>query len=474
MTKNATIWALLVAAMPCASAQAQCAGKTGGALRETSSVELTKHEARQVGGDLVVNLALDLSRLQVSKSQSVVLTPVVVKADSMRALPAVVVNGKQRHVLYQRLRRPATERELRRENGTQQTVSYTASTPFATWMKGAKVQLVNDSCGCGWSNLGPSAYQPITMIDPEYPLCFVTPKAETKTYALSGSAFLDFPVSRTEIYPNYRKNPRELQKIFETINTVKNDANATITHISIHGYASPESPLSNNTRLANGRAAALRDYVSQLMKLPASIFEVQATPEDWKGLRRYVADSTGISHRQEILRIIDSDMELDPKEARIKAEYPEEYRYMLQNWYPALRHSDYVVEYAVRSFSVEEAKALLHTKPQQLSLNELYLVAQTYEPGTPEYEEVFETAVRLFPDSPEANLNSANVALREDRLTDAERYLQKAGSSAAAQHARGVLAAKRQDFTTAQELFTEASRAGVKEADEALEILKGM
>lgn len=472
MTKNTPIYTALLAAMLPLAASAQCGGASGTQVKPT--IQLAKHEASQVGSDLVLNLSLDLSRLQVSKSQSVVLTPVVTKGDSLRAFPSMVVNGRQRHILYQRLRRPGEEREVKRENGTAQVLDYTATTPYADWMKGARVQLVHDSCGCGWTNLGESAYQPVTMIAPEYPLCFVTPKAEVKTYALNGSAFLDFPVNRTEIYPDYRKNPRELQKILETINTVKNDPNATITHISIHGYASPESPLSNNTRLANGRAAALRDYVCRLMQLPSSIFDVKATPEDWQGLRRYVTDSTGISHRAEILSIIDSNLELDPKEAKIKADYPEEYQYMLHTWYPALRHSDYVVQYSVRSFSVEEAKALLRTKPQQLSLNELYLVAQTYEPGSTEYEEVFQTAVRLYPESPEANLNSANVALRENRLNEAEWYLSKAGTSPTAQHARGVLAALRKDYAEAQRLFSEAAQGGVKEALESLQIVEGM
>lgn len=467
MIKHLTIYSLL-AALTATPAHAQCAE---GTAPMAQTVALTRREASQVGPDLVLRLGLDLSRLHVSKSQSVVLTPVVTKGDSLRAFPSVVVNGRQRHVLYQRLRRPASETEVVRANGTGQQLDYTAALPLAPWMHGARIQLVSDSCGCGWSNLGPSARQPVTLIDPEWPLAFVTPKAEQKSYALNGSAFLDFPVSRTEIYPDYRKNPRELEKIFRTIQTVKDDPNATITHISIHGYASPESPYANNTRLANGRAAALRDYVCRLMELPSSIFTIQATPEDWDGLRRYVADSTGITHRAEIIRLIDSDLEPDPKEARIKAQYPEEYKYMLQNWYPALRHSDYEVRYTVRSFTVEEAKQLLRTKPQQLSLNELYLVAQTCEPGSEEYEEVFQTAVRLFPDSPEANLNSANVALRENRLKEAAAYLAKAGDIPAAEHARGVLAAKEGHYDEARRCFTAASKAGVPEAAEALSIL---
>lgn len=467
MIKHLTIYSLL-ALLSATPAHAQCAE---GTAPMASPVVLTRREASQVGTDLVLRLGLDLTRLHVSKSQSIVLTPVVLKGDSLRAFPSVVVNGRQRHVLYQRLRRPASEQEVVRANGTGQQLDYTAALPLVPWMHGARIQLVSDSCGCGWSNLGPSARQPVTLIDPEWPLAFVTPKAEVKSYSLNGSAFLDFPVSRTEIYPDYRKNPRELEKIFRTIQTVKDDPNATITHISIHGYASPESPYANNTRLANGRAAALRDYVCRLMELPSSIFTIQATPEDWDGLRRYVADSTGITHRAEIIRLIDSDLEPDPKEARIKAQYPEEYKYMLQNWYPALRHSDYEVRYTVRSFTVEEAKQLLRTKPQQLSLNELYLVAQTCEPGSEEYEEVFQTAVRLFPDSPEANLNSANVALRENRLKEAAAYLAKAGDIPAAEHARGVLAAKEGHYDEARRCFTAASKAGVPEAAEALSIL---
>lgn len=466
MTHKLTLLAL-AAALPFA-AGAQC--KDGGTAM-TSPVALTKKTAEKVGSDLVLKMNMDLSKLRVSKSQSVVLTPVVAKGDSICAFPSLVVNGRQRHVLYQRLKRPATERELSVGTATATPVSYIGSTPYASWMKGARVMLVSDSCGCGWSNLGPSAYQNVTLLDPEYPLCFVTPAAEVKKYTLDGSAFLDFPVNRTEIHPEYRKNPRELAKIIETINAVKVDPNATITHISIHGYASPESPLSNNTRLANGRAAALRDYVCQLMALPQNIFDVKATPEDWDGLRRYVADSTGITHRAEILALIDQDMDLDKKEAQIKKQYPEEYKYMLQNWYPALRHSDYTVNYTVRSFTAEEAREILKTKPQQLSLNELYLVANLYQPGTAEYDDVFQTAVRLFPNSPEANLNSANVALRENRLDEAEKYLANAGTSAAATHARGVLAAKRYDYATARKLFKEAEAAGVKESTEALGVL---
>ena len=99
---------------------------------------------------------------------------------------------------------------------------------------------------------------------------------------------------------------------------------------------------------------------------------------------------------------------------------------MLREIYPALRHSDYAVKYTIRNFTVEEAKALIYTDPKQLSLNEMFQVAQTLEPGSEAYREVFEIAVRMYPDDPISNLNAAMNAIAVGRIDAARRYLVKA------------------------------------------------
>ena len=80
------------------------------------------------------------------------------------------------------------------------------------------------------------------------------------------------------------------------------------------------------------------------------------------------------------------------------------YRVLLRDIYPALRHSDYAVRYTIRSFTVEEARELIYSDPRQLSLNEMFRVAQTMEPGSDAYREVFEIAVRMYPEDPVSNL----------------------------------------------------------------------
>ena len=145
----------------------------------------------------------------------------------------------------------------------------------------------------------------------------------------------------------------------------------------------------------------------------------------------------------------------------------------MQNCYPALRHTDYRIAYVIRSYNdVEEIKRLMRTQPQKLSLNEFYLVAQEYEPGTDEFTEVFETAVRMFPDDTVANLNAANAAMRRGDNTGAVRYLERAGDSPEAVYARGSLAVRMKDYETARKYLNEAKSLGLEQAGITLEELE--
>lgn len=137
-----------------------------------------------------------------------------------------------------------------------------------------------------------------------------------------------------------------------------------------------------------------------------------------------------------------------------------------------MRHTDYRIAYDIRTFSdAEEIKRIMAEQPQKLSLNEFYLVAQECEPGTDEFSEVFETAVRMFPNDETANLNAANAAMRRGDLARAERYLAKAGDSAEAVYARGALAVREKDYTTAIKYLEQAERMGLQQATATLKEL---
>lgn len=298
-------------------------------------------------------------------------------------------------------------------------------------------------------------------------LPFVLPQAEgTKHRQLMGRAFLDFPVNETIIYPRYRRNPQELKRICATIDSALFDKTIQVTSISLHGYASPESPYSNNTRLAKGRTAALKDYLRKHYKLSANLFHTTFTPEDWTNLRGFIADTERrrtkgdiwyesasiletpeapacvIDNRDELLRVIDQKMDLDEKEQQLKrVAGGEPYKWLLQNVYPGLRHTDYVIEYVVRNYNVKEGRRLIYTHPEAMSLKEMYAVAQSYDEGSDGWFEALTIAAREYPGDYIANLNAACACVKVKRLTDAKRFLKNAGNIPQAQYLANVIKA---------------------------------
>ena len=195
-------------------------------------------------------------------------------------------------------------------------------------------------------------------------------------------------------------------------------------------------------------------------------------PEDWGNLRRYVAESS-LPDKKSLLELIDGGMEPDRKERTLRMRHPESYRILLKECYPGLRRTDYRIDYRIRGFDADEARELLRTRPEKLSLHEMFAVAQTCPAGGAEFAEVFETAARLYPDDPVVNLNLANVLLAGKKPEAALPYLEKAGDGAEAENARGVAAALLERYDEAERHLRRAAEAGLREAAENLRAIAG-
>lgn len=426
-------------------------------------------------GNLSVNIDVDFSKLNIKSTQVVVLTPIIVNGDNTHELQSIAVYGRNRRIYYLRneAEKPTTSDDVALTPKEAEGVfTYNTAVYFADWMNGCRLELLRKDYGCCGTELIIDREQLVERfpIESYYPeLIYLRPEHEAvKIRQISGSAFVDFPVSQTVINPDYRNNIAELAKITGTIDSVKRDQDITIKSISIKGYASPESPYSNNTRLAKGRTEALKLYVENMYHFDKGFIKTDYEPEDWAGLERYV-EASSLPHKAEILSAIRSDREPDNKEWYIKSNWKEDYRHLLKECYPALRHSDYVIEYEIRSYSTpEDIERILHTAPQNLSLEEFYILAQTYEPGSDKLNELFETAVRMYPNDPVANLNAANSAIQRNDYRSAARYLDKAGDLPEAVYTRGVLEVYLENKEMAKSYFIEAQKLGVPQAESAI------
>lgn len=441
----------------------------GGA--EVSGVDIRKQR-----DSVVIRMNLNLSGMEVGRNRSIVVTLLFYAEGEEEWLPAIEVMGRTRYLYYQRneesLYADSPYTIIKKDKNATQQVGYQVSVPYRKWMDRASLVVAEDTCQCGEVSKGNSILlaQADLVFTPR--LAYISPQAETrKARALSGEAYLDFPVNKTVIYPEYRRNTAELAKIRATIDTIRTDKDFSITRISLKGYASPEGRYAANVRLSEGRTDALKDYLMGEYGFEASLFRTNAGAENWAGLRKYVAQS-GLADKEAILAIIDSEEEPDAKEQRIRREHAASYRILLQDCYPALRRTDYTVDYVIRGFNVEEAKEVIKTRPQNLSLQEMFAVAQTYQPGSEEFNHVFDVAVRLYPADPIANLNAANALLERKEAAQALKFLDKAGDTPQADNARGVAMILLERYDEAERYLHRAAQAGVSEANENLKYIR--
>ena len=441
----------------------------------SDKIKVSNVQVAQQNNALSVSMDLNLDSLYLPSNLQLVYTPVFKTRQGEIKMPEIVINGRRQQIMFERgvgkkqLNLSPEALVVRRTNKKVQTVNYSASIPLSGQVKNYDLNMHEDLCGCGNMEEG-NDFNLRHRRQPQ--AVFVRPAVEAvKVRHLDKRAYIDFPVNRIELHADYRRNPAQLDSIVRTINALKDDKNLEVSAINIHGYASPESPYSHNDYLAKNRAKTLTDYVRRMVALPTQLFTVSSTAEDWDGLRNYLKNSN-LEHKAEILAIAnDEKMDPDAREQKIKKMYPSEYRFMLDTWYPALRHSDYRITYKVKPFDVAEAKEIIKTKPQQLSQEEMFLVAQTYEPGSKEFNDVMEIAVRMFPENETANLNAANTRLNAGDADGAKFYLDKAGNSPEALNARGVYESLKGNDQQARHYFALAAKAGVKAAQENLENL---
>ena len=339
-------------------------------------------------------------------------------------------------------------------------------------MPGAELKMEKKTFGC-CGKLISTEYYPLSSYRVYVPsfLYMEAPRSNAPKFrSLEGNAYIDYPVSETVIYPDYHDNRRELAKVVSQIDSVRLDADVSIKSIFIKGYASPESPYDNNTRLARGRTEAIREYVCKLYDIASSLIHTDYEPENWEELRTWV-EASSLPHRRQILQLIDMDEEPDRKEWLIKSRYKDDYAKMLSQCYPFLRRTYYRIDYEVRSFGetdVEHIRALVTTRPQNLSLEEFYLATKGLDPQSELYAEIFDVAAKMYPEDPLANINAANAAMQRGDLKSAAKYIDRAGNIPEAIYARGVLSALEGDADSARSFLKAASALGLAQADEEL------
>lgn len=445
---------------------------------------------RKVDDNVTVDLLWQFAGLKVNTQNQAKFTPVLVAADGTAEaeLPPVFVEGRVRRWVNERRELsadwlPRNGEVVRRHKGKYMPLEYHAEIPWERWMYGARIEIREYVTGCANCLNGYAATTVVPSVLP-YRIpdasafrfaSLVTPEEEdVKMRSITFRGRFQFRLDKYDIDPAYKDNYKKLEEAREKIDEVASNPDLSIVSIEVAGYTSPEATVAYNERLARNRSTSLVNYMKKRFpQVPAQKWFASWPNEDWGGLREAVEKDTLLPGREQILDVIGKYPDnLDLREQKLKELRPATiYETLYRKHYPYLRHNDYIIRFAVRSFTVEEARAQLLKQPEHLSAAEIYRVAMSYPENSPERIEAFQTAVRLYPSDDKALQNLAVAYLQAGDPLKALALLDGKAHTASLQNIVGVAFIHAKRYEEARLWFEKTAGAGASDARANLQLL---
>lgn len=432
-------------------------------------LKIRETHIRQQAGQLNIHLLLDYGQLRIPSNDELILQPAIIRNTDTLRLAYLVFPGKIRHKVNQRkteLYGPgpllsSAYQILYPESGDS-LINYTQSVPFANWMYGARLELLQETYGCADCHKTLAAL-PLFQMQKQPKVAFFSPQPQTR-HSEKTVLHVQFPWDQAVILSHFGNNEEELNRIGQLLQKISRERPADLEGMQLTGYASPEGAYAYNARLAGSRVQAVKNYIRDHYQLDDRLFHVDTIPEDWPEVRRKV-DSSDLPYRTQIMDIIDRTPNPDARDSQLRRlDRNQTYNYLLHHVYPPLRRVEYTVHYRIQPLNASEAAQLLEQHPEQLTAYELYEVAQTYPPASPEFKALILTSVKRFPKDPATNNNAAALALNNNQTAEAEAYLQTVRNEPIAQNNLGVLLLQKGDIQQALDCFKRAGQDGCKEA----------
>lgn len=448
-----------------------------------SGVVISNIEMEQSGSRLQVAMTMDMSDVRVRSNRSLRITPIVTNGNEMIQLPAVVIDGRRRHIVHERHDNElyeSVDTYIRRYNRKEQIENYGADLPFERWMGNSELVLREEWTSCHDIALSEDAVAIAQLTPPRQPststatrpssqprMAYVMPSPSELTQSSQNTIDVYFPVNKSDISSTFMDNSQEISDLRDAL------SQAGVKSIHLMGYASPEGPIDFNRALAARRAESVKRYITTNYPNSNVTITTDSSPANWDAVKKLLSESA-IENWRDIVGIIDNNsISAAEKNNTIRSRYPQDYNFMLTTWYPKLRQTHITIEHDKRNLTVDEAKRIMRNNHSQLTLDDLYLIALSYTKGGKEWNDVMLLAVEGYPQSNEARINAANAAMANGNYTKAAEYLQGVPESIPeAANARGILAMSQGRYDQAMAYFQQAQRGGVSDASYNITLLK--
>lgn len=169
--------------------------------------------------------------------------------------------------------------------------------------------------------------------------------------------FVYFPMSKSEILPDWRDNKQTLDRIMDVTEKMMANNEAKICKIQIVGLASWDGYQSFNERVAKERAYALKKYIQERLPIGDDMFDLAYGGENWADFRDQLQEDVDrlsgdakqaalVNQLQQVLNIIDTEPNLGRREQKIrKLRGGRTYEYLKEHYIADQRNVGYLRVY---------------------------------------------------------------------------------------------------------------------------------
>ncbi|MDU1892710.1 MAG: DUF3868 domain-containing protein [Dysgonomonas sp.] len=434
---------------------------------------------------LYIKLKMNISTLVLPSEYYVTLTPVVKYMGQSQALPDILVNGSKKHKEY--LRQEALAKSTDNAPGmvvesskdTPATFFYETSIPYTPQMKEATLFIRTRDCGCNGEQVqefedlvvsGVNIVNPANIRVDNSVLNMVDFLGSSQTSEGDYTKGGIIPLSKG--LSNKEQEYEIYYRLRDVIHQIEQQQNTTILDIELIGYTAPIGNVKKSEKNGIERALSLQNYLRSLRMDAKAPLNVSWVAEDWSTITTLIKESD-IVFKDAILDIINNvSVQKGREEELIKLANGVAYKQLKDRIFPQVRRLEYNIHYRRKAWNPDENTSLLQFRPDGLTLNEFFQMAQNYTKGSDEFNDIYDLAARLYPESPEANINAAAVALTQNNTAKARSYMEKFMTYPPAFNNIGVLLYMEGNTDKAEVYLQLAKDAGSTQAAQTLEYIK--
>ena len=227
-------------------------------------------------------------------------------------------------------------------------------------------------------------------------------------------------------------NSTEMNELRAALKDVATDyENKVLDDIQISAYASPDGGVMLNDGIAVVREMNTAKQMKQELKKAKldGYIDSEYTAEDWEGFKELVSQSN-LPDKELILRLLSMYTDPEEREQQIK-NISSVYAELANEVLPKLRRARITLNYQIIGRSDEQIQAQYAENPAELSLEEI-LYSSILTENEAEQADIFNTAIRLYPNDYRAYNNLGVMAYKKGDYTTAAEYFAKAENVAKA------------------------------------------